>query len=95
MKCWQFTHFPPALLFQDLGKGKYGTPASQDSCKPGFFFLAKRPSQEQILTSVAPAPKITKPAAKYGVPLVIRKSCGAPKKPNEKKPLAKSRQVGS
>ncbi|XP_074678936.1 serine/threonine-protein kinase Nek1 isoform X6 [Strix aluco] len=54
---------------------------------------AKRPAQEQILTSVAPAQKITKPAAKYGVPLVIRKSCDAPKKPNEKKPLAKSRQA--
>ncbi|NWQ95849.1 NEK1 kinase, partial [Burhinus bistriatus] len=53
---------------------------------------AKRPAQEQILTSVAPAQKITKPAAKYGVPLVIRKSCDAPKKPNEKKSLAKSRQ---
>ncbi|KAF1565356.1 UNVERIFIED_CONTAM: Serine/threonine-protein kinase Nek1, partial [Eudyptes pachyrhynchus] len=53
---------------------------------------AKRPAQEQILTSVAPAQKITKPAAKYGVPLVIRKSCDVPKKPNEKKPLAKSRQ---
>ncbi|NXC75074.1 NEK1 kinase, partial [Anhinga anhinga] len=54
---------------------------------------AKRPAQEQILTSVAPAQKITKPAAKYGVPLVIRKSCDAPKKPNEKKPLGKSRQA--
>ncbi|NXF46493.1 NEK1 kinase, partial [Oceanites oceanicus] len=54
---------------------------------------AKRPAQEQILTSVASAQKITKPAAKYGVPLVIRKSCDAPKKPNEKKPLAKSRQA--
>ncbi|XP_074884711.1 serine/threonine-protein kinase Nek1 isoform X7 [Buteo buteo] len=54
---------------------------------------AKRPAQEQILTSVAPAQKITKPAAKYGVPLVIRKSCDAAKKPNEKKPLAKSRQA--
>ncbi|NWS55171.1 NEK1 kinase, partial [Chunga burmeisteri] len=54
---------------------------------------AKRPAQEQILTSVAPAQKITKPAAKYGVPLAIRKSCDAPKKPNEKKPLAKSRQA--
>ncbi|NXG70712.1 NEK1 kinase, partial [Baryphthengus martii] len=54
---------------------------------------AKRPAQEQILTSVAPAQKITKPAAKYGVPLVIRKSSDAPKKPNEKKPLAKSRQA--
>ncbi|KAM6266585.1 serine/threonine-protein kinase Nek1 isoform 2-T5 [Spheniscus humboldti] len=56
---------------------------------------AKRPAQEQILTSVAPAQKITKPAAKYGVPLVIRKSCDVPKKPNEKKPLAKSRQEPS
>ncbi|XP_055650299.1 serine/threonine-protein kinase Nek1 isoform X8 [Falco peregrinus] len=52
---------------------------------------AKRPAQEQVLTSVAPAQKITKPAAKYGVPLVIRKSSDAPKKPNEKKSLAKSR----
>lgn len=56
---------------------------------------AKRPAQEQILTSVAPAQKITKPAAKYGVPLVIRKSSDAAKKPNEKKPLAKSRQEPS
>ncbi|XP_075005443.1 serine/threonine-protein kinase Nek1 isoform X4 [Calonectris borealis] len=56
---------------------------------------AKRPAQEQILTSIASAQKITKPAAKYGVPLVIRKSCDAPKKPNEKKPLAKSRQEPS
>ncbi|XP_010156185.1 PREDICTED: serine/threonine-protein kinase Nek1-like, partial [Eurypyga helias] len=53
----------------------------------------KRSAQEQILTSVAPAQKITKPAAKYGVPLVMRKSCDVPKKPNEKKTLAKSRQA--
>ncbi|XP_033369373.1 serine/threonine-protein kinase Nek1 isoform X17 [Parus major] len=53
---------------------------------------AKRPVQEQTLTSVAPAQKITKPAAKYGVPLTIRKSCGVPKKPNEKKPLTKIKQ---
>ncbi|NXY71877.1 NEK1 kinase, partial [Glareola pratincola] len=54
---------------------------------------AKRPAQEQILTSVAPSQKITKPAAKYGVPLVIRKSCDALKRPSERKPLAKSRQA--
>ncbi|XP_041251628.1 serine/threonine-protein kinase Nek1 isoform X12 [Onychostruthus taczanowskii] len=54
---------------------------------------AQRPVQEPTLTSVAPAQKITKPAAKYGVPLTIRKSCGAPKKPNEKKPLTKIRQA--
>lgn len=57
------------------------------------MFSAQRPVQEPTLTSVAPAQKITKPAAKYGVPLTIRKSCGAPKKPNEKKPLTKIRQV--
>ncbi|XP_068043196.1 serine/threonine-protein kinase Nek1 isoform X13 [Anomalospiza imberbis] len=56
---------------------------------------AQRPVQEQTLTSVAPAQKITKPAAKYGVPLTIRKSCGAPKKPNEKKSLTKIRQEPS
>ncbi|XP_072784508.1 serine/threonine-protein kinase Nek1 isoform X20 [Taeniopygia guttata] len=56
---------------------------------------AQRPVQEPTLTSVAPAQKITKPAAKYGVPLTIRKSCGAPKKPNEKKPLTKIRQEPS
>ncbi|XP_039556104.1 serine/threonine-protein kinase Nek1 isoform X10 [Passer montanus] len=54
---------------------------------------AQRPVQEPTLTSVAPAQKITKPAAKYGVPLTTRKSCGAPKKPNEKKPLTKIRQA--
>ncbi|NXH39489.1 NEK1 kinase, partial [Dicaeum eximium] len=54
---------------------------------------AQRPAQEQTVTSAAPAQKITKPAAKYGVPLTIRKSCGAPKKPNEKKPLTKIRQA--
>ncbi|XP_059700498.1 serine/threonine-protein kinase Nek1 isoform X8 [Haemorhous mexicanus] len=56
---------------------------------------AQKPVQEPTLTSVAPAQKITKPAAKYGVPLTIRKSCGAPKKPNEKKPLTKIRQEPS
>ncbi|NWR68874.1 NEK1 kinase, partial [Centropus unirufus] len=54
---------------------------------------AKRPAQEQMLTSVAPAQKITKPAAKYGVPLGIKKSCDAARKPNEKKLLAKLRQA--
>ncbi|NWZ00670.1 NEK1 kinase, partial [Loxia curvirostra] len=56
---------------------------------------AQKPVPEPTLTSVAPAQKITKPAAKYGVPLTIRKSCGAPKKPNEKKPLTKIRQEPS
>uniref|UniRef100_A0A8B9CPB0 non-specific serine/threonine protein kinase n=1 Tax=Anser brachyrhynchus TaxID=132585 RepID=A0A8B9CPB0_9AVES len=56
---------------------------------------AKRPAQGQILASVAPAQKITKPAAKYGVPLVMKKSSDAPKKLHEKKMMAKFRQEPS
>ncbi|NWZ25963.1 NEK1 kinase, partial [Asarcornis scutulata] len=54
---------------------------------------AKRPAQGQILASVAPAQKITKPAAKYGVPLVMKKSSDAPKKLHEKKMMTKFRQA--
>ncbi|XP_050802126.1 serine/threonine-protein kinase Nek1 isoform X1 [Gopherus flavomarginatus] len=53
----------------------------------------KRPSQGQIWASAVPAQKITKPAAKYGVPLMIKKSGDASKKFHEKKPLAKFRQA--
>ncbi|XP_040412527.1 serine/threonine-protein kinase Nek1 isoform X5 [Cygnus olor] len=53
---------------------------------------AKRPAQGQILASVAPAQKITKPAAKYGVPLAMKKSSDAPKKLHEKKMMTKFRQ---
>ncbi|XP_074807230.1 serine/threonine-protein kinase Nek1 isoform X2 [Natator depressus] len=52
----------------------------------------KRPAQGQIGASAVPAQKITKPAAKYGVPLMIKKSGDASKKFHEKKPLAKFRQ---
>ncbi|XP_032659536.1 serine/threonine-protein kinase Nek1 isoform X6 [Chelonoidis abingdonii] len=53
----------------------------------------KRPAQGQICASAVPAQKITKPAAKYGVPLMIKKSGDASKKFHEKKPLAKFRQA--
>ncbi|XP_074849142.1 serine/threonine-protein kinase Nek1 isoform X3 [Carettochelys insculpta] len=53
----------------------------------------KRPAQGQICASAVPAQKITKPAAKYGVPLMIKKSGDAAKKNHEKKPLAKCRQA--
>ncbi|XP_068798575.1 serine/threonine-protein kinase Nek1 isoform X17 [Struthio camelus] len=49
---------------------------------------AKRPAHGQSLASVAPAQKITKPAAKYRVPLMIKKPADAPKK-IEKKALIK------
>uniref|UniRef100_A0A669P851 non-specific serine/threonine protein kinase n=1 Tax=Phasianus colchicus TaxID=9054 RepID=A0A669P851_PHACC len=54
---------------------------------------AKRPAQGQISASIAPAQKITKPAAKYGVPLAMKKCYDAPKKLHEKKSLIKLRQV--
>uniref|UniRef100_A0A6I8NZF4 non-specific serine/threonine protein kinase n=1 Tax=Ornithorhynchus anatinus TaxID=9258 RepID=A0A6I8NZF4_ORNAN len=54
---------------------------------------AKRPAQGHILSSAPPAQKITKPAAKYGVPLIYKKSGDAPKKSHERKPPTKYRQV--
>nr|XP_025978665.1 serine/threonine-protein kinase Nek1 isoform X5 [Dromaius novaehollandiae] len=53
---------------------------------------AKRPAHGQSLASVAPAQKITKPAAKYRVPLMSKKSGDAPKKIHAKKPLIKCGQ---
>uniref|UniRef100_A0A6I8NHB1 non-specific serine/threonine protein kinase n=1 Tax=Ornithorhynchus anatinus TaxID=9258 RepID=A0A6I8NHB1_ORNAN len=54
---------------------------------------AKRPAQGHILSSAPPAQKITKPAAKYGVPLIYKKSGDAPKKSHERKPPTKYRQA--
>uniref|UniRef100_A0A8C5WQ06 non-specific serine/threonine protein kinase n=1 Tax=Laticauda laticaudata TaxID=8630 RepID=A0A8C5WQ06_LATLA len=53
---------------------------------------AKRPAQGQNLASAAPAHKITKPAAKYGVPLILKKSGDSAKKLCEK-PITKCKQV--
>ncbi|XP_074132573.1 serine/threonine-protein kinase Nek1 isoform X4 [Sminthopsis crassicaudata] len=47
---------------------------------------AKRAAQGQIFASPIPAQKITKPAAKYGVPLTYKKAIEMPKKYHEKKP---------
>ncbi|KAJ6668661.1 hypothetical protein lerEdw1_012144 [Lerista edwardsae] len=55
------------------------------------FTTAKRPAQGQNLASAAPAQKITKPAAKYGVPLMLKKS-GDPAKRIYEKPLIKCKQ---
>ncbi|XP_069349857.1 serine/threonine-protein kinase Nek1 [Eulemur rufifrons] len=52
---------------------------------------AKRPASGQSLVSVVPAQKITKPAAKYGVPLTYKKN--GDKKLHEKKPLQKHKQA--
>ncbi|KAG8504610.1 Serine/threonine-protein kinase Nek1, partial [Galemys pyrenaicus] len=52
---------------------------------------AKRPASGQSVASVVSAPKITKPAAKYGIPLVYKKY--GDKKLHEKKPLQKHKQA--
>ncbi|XP_062069261.1 serine/threonine-protein kinase Nek1 isoform X4 [Lepus europaeus] len=52
---------------------------------------SKRPASVQSLASVMPAQKITKPAAKYGVPLTYKKH--GDKKLPEKKPLQKHKQA--
>ncbi|XP_075420367.1 serine/threonine-protein kinase Nek1 isoform X4 [Tenrec ecaudatus] len=54
---------------------------------------AKRPASGQSLASVVPAQKITKPAAKYGVPLTAKKYGDVPKNSHEKKPLQKHKQA--
>ncbi|XP_049720774.1 serine/threonine-protein kinase Nek1 isoform X8 [Elephas maximus indicus] len=54
---------------------------------------AKRPASGKSLASVVPAQKITKPAAKYGVPLTSKKYGDVPKKLYEKKPLQKYKQA--
>nr|XP_020853483.1 serine/threonine-protein kinase Nek1 isoform X3 [Phascolarctos cinereus] len=54
---------------------------------------AKRPAQGQIFVSPAPAQKITKPAAKYGVPLTHKKVVEMPKKVHEKKPPSRYKQI--
>ncbi|XP_067370236.1 serine/threonine-protein kinase Nek1 isoform X3 [Channa argus] len=53
---------------------------------------AKRPAPGSI--PLAPAQKITKPAAKYGVPLTVKKVSDAAKKPAEKKPALKHKPDG-
>ncbi|XP_078533177.1 serine/threonine-protein kinase Nek1 isoform X2 [Lissotriton helveticus] len=78
----------PQLIAEEFGHAallnqpKVATPVS-----------AKRPAQGQVLASAAPAQKITKPAAKYGVPLTLKKSSDTAKKLHDKKPLIKHRQA--
>ncbi|XP_043918503.1 serine/threonine-protein kinase Nek1 [Protopterus annectens] len=62
--------------------------------KAGVFAApAKRPAVGPVSPSVAPAQKITKPAAKYGVPLAVKKSGDSAKKMFDRKPLVKYKQA--
>ncbi|KAI1888730.1 hypothetical protein AGOR_G00171740 [Albula goreensis] len=73
----------PQLIAQEFSHSTLYKPpqASQLLAKP-----AKRPASG--LTSVAPAQKITKPAAKYGVPLTVRK-------PSDRKPQVRHKPAPS
>ncbi|KAM5234753.1 serine/threonine-protein kinase Nek1 isoform 9-T10 [Hipposideros larvatus] len=70
---------------------------AEEFCLKTFFKFgaqpipAKRPASGQSLASVVPAQKITKPAAKYGMPLTYKKH--GDKKLHEKKPLQKHKQI--
>lgn len=57
-------------------------------------FLHKQPKLAVAQVPAASAQKITKPAAKYGVPLTVRKVPDGAKKPAEKKPAVKHKLDG-
>lgn len=56
-----------------------------------YLCLAKRSAPGSI--PLAPAQKITKPASKYGVPLTVRKGSDVAKKPADRRPPVKHKQV--
>ncbi|XP_066429639.1 serine/threonine-protein kinase Nek1 isoform X2 [Eleutherodactylus coqui] len=77
----------PQLIAEEFGLGAGLIPP-----KPaGPAVAAKRPAQVTPSAS-PPAQKITKPAAKYGVPLNVKKSVDANKKYHDRKPQIKHRQ---
>ncbi|XP_069833923.1 serine/threonine-protein kinase Nek1 isoform X2 [Dendropsophus ebraccatus] len=79
----------PQLIAEEFGMGVLNPP------KPvSHPATAKRPAQVTPSAS-PPAHKITKPAAKYGVPLTVKKSVDAAKKYYERKPQIKHRQDGA
>ncbi|XP_073500192.1 serine/threonine-protein kinase Nek1 isoform X2 [Phyllobates terribilis] len=77
----------PQLIAEEFGMGAVLNPP-----KPtGPPAAAKRPAQVTPSAS-PPAQKITKPAAKYGVPLSVKKPVDATKKHYERKPQIKLKQ---
>ncbi|XP_077135601.1 serine/threonine-protein kinase Nek1 isoform X2 [Ranitomeya variabilis] len=77
----------PQLIAEEFGVGAVLNPPKP----PGHAAAAKRPAQVTPSAS-PPAQKITKPAAKYGVPLSVKKPVDA-KKHYERKPQIKHRQA--
>ncbi|KAM9329509.1 serine/threonine-protein kinase Nek1 [Gastrophryne carolinensis] len=77
---------PPQLIVEEFGMGAF-----LNQQKP---VAAKRPAPTQAMPSASPpAQKITKPAAKYGVPLSVKKSVDSAKKHYDRKPQARYRQA--
>ncbi|XP_040189080.1 serine/threonine-protein kinase Nek1 isoform X8 [Rana temporaria] len=81
---------PPQLFVEEFGMG-----AVLNQPKPaGHDKAAKRQAPAQAIhSSSPPAQKITKPAAKYGVPLTIKKSSESAKKYYDRKPQIRRRQA--
>ncbi|XP_072262139.1 serine/threonine-protein kinase Nek1 isoform X2 [Pyxicephalus adspersus] len=81
---------PPQLIIEEFGMA-----AVLNQPKPaGHAVAAKRQAPAQAMPSASPpAQKITKPAAKYGVPLTIKKSAESAKKYCDRKPQVKHRQA--
>ncbi|XP_075053875.1 serine/threonine-protein kinase Nek1 isoform X2 [Mixophyes fleayi] len=81
---------PPQLIAEEFGVGAFlNQPKSVGNAVAG-----KRPAPAQAMPSSSPpAQKITKPAAKYGVPLAVKKSADAAKKYYDRKPQIKHRQA--
>ncbi|XP_075716375.1 serine/threonine-protein kinase Nek1 isoform X2 [Rhinoderma darwinii] len=80
------------FLSPQLIAEEFGMRAVLNPPKPvGQAVAAKRPAQVTPSAS-PPAQKITKAAAKYGVPLTVKKSVDAAKKSYERKPQIKHKQ---
>ncbi|XP_018098699.1 serine/threonine-protein kinase Nek1 isoform X2 [Xenopus laevis] len=84
------TFLSPELIADEFGMGAF-----VNHPKPGIHAAAaKRQAPAQVVPPTSPpAHKITKPAAKYGVPLTIKKSADAAKKHHDKKPQIRHRQA--
>ncbi|MEE6461009.1 hypothetical protein FKM82_001169 [Ascaphus truei] len=79
---------PPQLIAEEFGQGAF-----LNQPKP-VAVPAKRAAPAPAMPSAnSPFQKITRPAAKYGVPLTIRKSGDAAKKQCDKKPQVRHRQA--
>ncbi|XP_034036437.1 LOW QUALITY PROTEIN: serine/threonine-protein kinase Nek1 [Thalassophryne amazonica] len=83
--CWRIERFlSPQIIAQEFHHSFVHKQSKMDVVQVS---AAKRPSPGSI--PLAPAQKITKPAAKYRVPLTVRKVLDGAKKPGVRKPAVK------